>query len=154
MAKVSIRRALKEKAKLVGELSVWNSRLARANTRKEGEPEPDYSAQHCFEKVEDLHVRIAKLKALIHTANSPVHETLFILSEKKAFAKTLTTLNSNKEDNSFFRRRELNAPPIVEHFMPDSKYDKLSADLNAEIERMYAELDDFNNHMYIEVYWL
>lgn len=146
---MNIKKALKEKNKLVGTIAQEFAKVSQYNSLPEGEKAPydaKESLQSWLNKVEEL----VSLKTKIHKANVKVQEKIFRLSELKSIIAQLKRLDctDGKISTASGRRRfyseedsavnKVAAISIVERDQMVKKYED-------EIEKLQEELDLFNS---------
>jgi hypothetical protein len=145
---MNIKQALKKKNKLVGMINEEYYKASTYNVIDEGNPRP-YSAVEAIGKWMQLTNDLIVLKTQIHKANLPVYDKIFELSELKNQVKFLKTLNcvSGKvaggrwgESESVIKHAEIN---VVEK-------DKMVKNIEARIESLQDELDQWNHNTLID----
>lgn len=139
---MNIKQALKRKNKLVVLISEEYQRVNTYNSVEEGNTRP-YSPTESLENWKNYINELIDLKTKIHSANKPMYEKIFRLSELKTMAKHLRNLNCNegKERN---RWADKNEPIIRTSEISLLQRDTMIKEVESEIELIQDELDRFN----------
>jgi len=149
MKDITIARALKEKAKLIGRIAVLQERLY-ANNSYVKDNVPAYDTNVVLEDLINAKAELVLLKAGIAKANIPVVEKIYMLSEKKGLVQVLKNLNTN---NCFFDSGRYNSSELREYIAVIKRKDaddKISV-LEQEIQDLQDELDAFNVSTYVKI---
>ncbi len=144
---MNIKQALKHKNKLVGLISEEFTKASRYNVVDEGNPRP-YSATESIAKWMSLTDELVELKTKIHKANLPMYGRIFRLSECKNQVKYLKNLDctSGKVSN----RWDANEPTVKHAEINIIERDNMVKTLEAQIEFIQDELDQWNHITHIE----
>jgi hypothetical protein len=147
---MNIKKALKEKNKLVGVIAQEFAKVSQYNSLPEGEKAP-YDAKDSLEswlgKIDEL----ISLKTKIHKANVKVQEKIFRLSELKSIIAQLKRLDCSEGKISstggrrrFYAEDESSAVNKVVSISIIER-DNLVKKYEDEIEKLQEELDLFNS---------
>ena len=143
---MNIKQALKKKNKLVGLINEEFQKASQYNVVDEGNPRP-YSATEAIGKWMQLTNELIVLKAQIHAANQPVYYQIFELSELKSQVKFLKSLNCA---SGVVHNRWDSEKPVVKHAEINViEKDKMVKNLEARIEELQDELDQWNHNTLI-----
>jgi ribosomal protein L29 len=80
---MNVKKALKEKNRLVKEIQELYARLSQYNSVEVGNVRP-YSPKDMLEQINEKSNELVELKTKIHKANTPVYDKIFRLSELKS----------------------------------------------------------------------
>jgi len=139
---MNIKQSLKEKNKLAKKVTDLLERTNKFNSMDEGgirSYDPKQTLVDSQTAVEEL----IELKTKIHTANLPVYEKIFRMSEYKSFVKYLkslnctqgTVVNSRYGDTTF---RQMNT------VITEVERDQMVEEYEVMIDSIQAELDEHN----------
>lgn len=144
---MNIKQALKRKNKLVGLMAEEWSKVSQYNVTDDGNPRP-YSAVEAMARWMQLSEELVTLKSKIHLANGPKYDQIFRLAETKNQVKYLKSLNcqSGKVQN----RWDSEAPTIKHAEINVVERDKMVKDMEARIEMIQDDLDQWNHNTIIE----
>ena len=137
---MNINQALKAKNKLTSEIRELYSILHSNNSIVEGNTR-HYGVEEILNKINALSGELVELKAKIHTANTPIYNKIFQLSELKAMAKNIKNLDCT-EGTSNSRWGEEAVKRVVE--INVRQRDEMVKNLEAQIEAIQNELDAWN----------
>lgn len=144
---MNIKQALKRKNKLVGLIHEEFSKASQYNVVDEGNPRP-YSATEAIGTWMRLTNDLIVLKTQIHKANLPVYDKIFELSELKNQVKHLKSLNCT---SGIVHSRWDDSKPVVKHAEINIiEKDKMIKNLEARIETLQDELDQWNHNTSID----
>jgi hypothetical protein len=144
---MNIKQALKKKNKLVGMISEEFNKASQYNVVDEGNARP-YSATEAIGKWMELTNELIVLKTQILKANLPVYDKIFELSELKNQVKHLRSLNCTSGKVSGGRWGE--GEPVMKHAEINVvEKDKIVKNLEARIETIQDELDQWNHNTLI-----
>lgn len=139
---MTLQKALKEKKKLLVEISKHVQRMKQSNSREVGtKVEFDAVAEKALwiSKVNSL----IELKKKIYIANTPIAEKIFRLAELKGMIQTLKSL-STKEGK--VRQSGYGASDVIEYeaSITAEENNALIEEWEIEIEYLQDELDEYN----------
>lgn len=140
---LTISQALKEKKKIIAKLSIAKSRAMQSNRATTDSP-ADYNVPEQMESVLQLQTDLINLKVRIQTANLPILEKIYRLSELKDYAKLLQQIPTGKGRD----RVGYGANAEVVEFtcqVGRLELDKKKEETEAKIEALQEELDQFNH---------
>ena len=144
---MNIKQALKKKNKLVGMINEEFYKASQYNVVDEGNPRP-YSATEAIGTWMQLSNELIVLKTQIHKANVPVYDKIFELSELKNQVKHLRSLNCTSGKVGGGRWGE--GEPVMKHAEINVvEKDKIVKNLEARIEAIQDELDQWNHNTLI-----
>lgn len=144
---MNIKQALKKKNKLVGLINEEFYKASQYNVVDEGNPRP-YSAVESIGKWMQLSNDLIVLKTQIHEANLPVYSKIFELSELKNQVKHLKSLNCT---SGVVHSRWDSEKPVIKHAEINVvEKDKMVKNLEARIEELQDELDQWNHNTLIK----
>ncbi len=144
---MNIKQALKKKNKLVGMISEEFNKASQYNVVDEGNARP-YSATEAIGRWMELTNELIVLKTQIHKANVPVYDKIFELSELKNQVKHLRSLNCTSGKVGGGRWGE--GEPVMKHAEINVvEKDKIVKNLEARIEAIQDELDQWNHNTLI-----
>lgn len=141
---MKIAKALKLKNQLAGEIAQLKDLLAKQNSRS-SKQKFDYDNREVLARLRAKLDELIKTKAAVAAANAEIYGKIFRLAELKGLVATLTGLETKAgvfhEGHGFGE-----AAHEVEYIAQLGKVevDKLVAELNAEIQTLQDELDEFN----------
>jgi hypothetical protein len=92
---MNIKKALKEKNRLVKEILDLHTRVATYNSVEVGNVRP-YSAKESMELLNQKSNELVELKTKIHRANDLVYQHIFRLSELKSMIARIKNLDCNE----------------------------------------------------------
>ena len=141
---MKIKKALKEKNKLVASINQHIANLSAYNSVEEGSEVP-YSALESLASARSSIDALVDLKTAIHKANSSVYSKIFKLAELKSLAAHLKRIDctSGKVATNPYMRGD-QAPVIKTAALTVVKRDELVKEIEAEIESIQEELDAHN----------
>ena len=139
---MTISKALKEKNKILGEMSQLKERIQSYNSVEKGQSEnKDYSSVEMIGRLYAKMDEIVALKTAIHRASDKVRPLIFRLSELKTmtnFLRGISTL-TGKSTRGF---REESLEYVAE--ITTKQMDVRLEDIMKEIEQIQDALDAFN----------
>jgi hypothetical protein len=139
---MNIRQALKEKNKIVKEISDNTRKLQEYNSVEVGNKRP-YSPILLCGDIERLTKSLIELKCRIHRANLPVFELIFEMSELKSNAKALAKMDCS-EGKSNKDRYRMDSESVKESEISIRERDEMIKDLEDRIEEIQDALDMHN----------
>jgi len=137
---MNIKKALKLKNKLTGEIKELISLASSNNSIIQGNPRK-YSTGKLLEEAEEKTNELVELKTKIHLANAPVYSKIFKLSELKSRAKFIAAIptDEGKTSSRYGTESEVMEVEI------DVVQKKLQVKkIEEEIEKIQEELDVHN----------
>lgn len=137
---MNIKQALKEKNKLVKQISESFSKVQSYNSVEAGSNRP-YDPVASLEEWKNNIDKLIDLKTRIHRANAKVYDKIFRLAELKSMVKQLKSVNCQEGKISNYRREE---PLIMESAISLVEKDTMVKAYEAEIEKLQEELDAHN----------
>lgn len=139
---MNIKTALKKKNKLAGMIAEEFQKISTYNSIIEGNTRP-YSIKGTLGNWQRYSLNLVELKALIHRANMPVFDKIFLLSELKGQIKQLRSLSceSGKIDNPY---RSTPTDTVKTSEITIVEKELLIKDLEEKIDKIQEELDEFN----------
>jgi hypothetical protein len=147
--KITIKKALQLKSKLIANNKELFVNISKYNSYIQGQT-PPYNSLELFEKWSTGVRKLVELKTLINTANQPVYEKIFELSETRAMIANIKSLacKTGTSTNSNY----LSA--VSETY--ESTIGVLDRDAHVErlikgLDKLQDELDYHNSTTYIEV---
>jgi hypothetical protein len=141
---MKLSKALKEKNRVAGELTVLKTLLTQQNVRASTQAF-DYNAQDLLAQIRAKLDELVKIKAAIAQANVSVYDKIFRLAELKGLSALLKTLDTKhgvfKESSGVY-----GSAYDVEYLaqLKKTEVDRLSAETDAEIQALQDTLDEFN----------
>jgi hypothetical protein len=139
---MNIRQALKEKNKIVKDISDNTKKLQTYNSVEVGNKRP-YSPVTLCGDIERLTASLIELKSKIHRANLPVFELIFEMSELKSNAKALAKMDCT-EGKSNKDRYRMDSELVMESEISIRERDEMIKDLEGRIEAIQDKLDVHN----------
>jgi hypothetical protein len=140
---MNIKKALKEKNRLVKEIQDLHARLATYNSVEVGNVRP-YSAKESMEKINELSNELVELKTKIHTANVPVYGFIFRLSELKSVIARIKNLDCNEGIVQDYYSRNRETPTMKETEISIVERDEMVKHMEGQIEEIQDILDNHN----------
>ena len=139
---MKLAKALKLKNQLAGELTQLKELLANQNVRT-SKQKFDYDNHELLARLRAKMSELVKVKAAIGAANAEIYDKIFRLAELKGLVTSLKGLDTK---TGLFYEHAYQGPYEVEYVAQISKVelDKIIAELNAEIQSLQDELDEFN----------
>lgn len=139
---MTIRQALKQKNKLVKEISDKTKQLHVYNSVELGNNRP-YSTKKITEELEVLISDLITLKTKIHKANEPVYHLIFEMSEWKSYIKILNNMDCT-EGKSTGDRFRYDSESVKTSEISVRERDEYVKSYEDRIESIQDELDTFN----------
>jgi len=136
---MTIRRALKEKNKLVKELNDLYAKIKTYNSVSDDSEKP-YSTKELMLNVDSKLNELVELKTKIHLANGPVYG-IFRMAELKSHVSKLSGLDCSSGKQKSWAETEY-SNKVSEIKIVDR--DRLIQIAESEIEKLQDELDEFN----------
>ena len=140
---MNIKKALKEKNRLVKEILDLHTKVATYNSVEVGNVRP-YSAKESMELLNQKSNELVELKTNIHRANGPVYQHIFRLSELKSTIARIKNLDCNEGivQDYYSRNRETPAVKMTEISIVER--DEMVKHMEGQIEEIQDILDNFN----------
>jgi len=140
---MNIKKALKEKNRLVKEILDLHTKVATYNSVEVGNVRP-YSAKESMELLNQKSNELVELKTNIHRANGPVYQHIFRLSELKSTIARIKNLDCNEGivQDYYSRNRETPAVKMTEISIVER--DEMVKHMENQIEEIQDILDNFN----------
>lgn len=140
---MNIKQVLKQKNKLIKEISENTKLMQEYNSIEEGNERP-YNIGELFFNVVDASTELSKLKAKIHRANGPVLEDIFLMAEMKSLIQALkkTDCTSGKSNRDRYGSAEI----VLSVEMNIVERNNKIKQLENRIEEIQDKLDVFNSN--------
>jgi len=140
---MNIKQALKQKNKLIKEISENTKLMQQYNSIEEGNERP-YNIGELFFNVVDASKELSELKAKIHRANGPVLEDIFLMAEMKSLIQALkkTDCTSGKSNRDRYGSAEI----VLSVEMNVVERNNKIKQLENRIEEIQDKLDVFNTN--------
>ena len=135
---MNIKKALKEKNKMIGKINKLTDKIRQYNLVEEGQ-QPLFNSMELYREREQLLNEMIDLKARIHIANAPMYHKIFRLSELKDTAKKMNYLSCSTSKEAIGNN--------VVYYIPTINIiekEKIIEAIEKEIESIQEELDAFN----------
>ena len=142
---MNIKKALKEKNRLVKEIQDSHARLATYNSVEVGNVRA-YSAKELMEKINQLSNELVELKTKIHKANTPVYDKIFRLSELKSTISRLKSLDCSEGVSTDYYSRNRENPPVKTAEVSVVDRDEMVKFMEEQIEDLQDILDNHNQN--------
>lgn len=138
---MNIKQALKQKNKLIKEITEKTKLMQEYNSIELGNERP-YSINLLFEEVINASLELSKLKAKIHRANGPVLEDIFLMAEMKSTIQALKKIDctSGKSNRNMYSSTEI----VLMVEMNIVERNNKIKQLENRIEEIQDKLDIFN----------
>ena len=140
---MNIKKALKEKNRLVKEILDLHTRVATYNSVEVGNVRP-YSAKESMELLNQKSNELVELKANIHRANGPVYHHIFRLSELKSMIARIKNLDCNEGIVQDYYSRNRETPAVKETEISIVERDEMVKHMEGQIEEIQDILDYHN----------
>ena len=140
---MNIKKALKEKNRLVKEILDLHTRVATYNSVEVGNVRP-YSAKESMELLNQKSNELVELKANIHRANGPVYQHIFRLSELKSMIARIKNLDCNEGIVQDYYSRNRETPAVKETEISIVERDEMVKHMEGQIEEIQDILDYHN----------
>jgi len=140
---MNIKKALKEKNRLVKEILDLHTKVATYNSVEVGNVRP-YSAKESMELLHQKSNELVELKTKIHTANAPVYKYIFRLSELKSTIARIKNLDCNEGIVQDYYSRNRETPAVKETEISIVERDNMVKDMETAIESIQDVLDNHN----------
>ena len=140
---MNIKQALKQKNKLVKEISENTKLMQQYNSIEEGNERP-YNVSELFLNVVEASKDLSELKAKIHRANGPVLEDIFLMAEMKSMVQGLKKMDCTSGKSN--RDRYGSAEIVLSVEMNIVERNNKIKQLENRIEEIQDRLDIFNSN--------
>lgn len=140
---MNIKKALKEKNRLVKEIQDLQVRVATYNSIEVGNKRP-YSVKESLEKIDSLSNELVELKTKIHMANAPIYKHIFRLSELKSMITRIKNLDCNEGIVQDYYSRNRETPLVKEAEISIVERDDMVKHMENQIEEIQDILDNHN----------
>ena len=140
---MNIKKALKEKNRLVKEIQDLQVRVATYNSIEVGNKRP-YSVRESLEKLNSLSNELVELKTKIHVANAPIYKHIFRLSELKSMITRIKNLDCNEGTVNDYYTRNRETPLVKEVEISIVERDEMVKHMEGQIEEIQDILDNHN----------
>jgi len=140
---MNIKKALKEKNRLVKEILDLHTRVATYNSVEVGNVRP-YSAKESMELLNQKSNELVELKTNINTANGPVYQHIFRLSELKSMIARIKNLDCNEGIVQDYYSRNRETPAVKETEISIVERDEMVKHMEGQIEEIQDILDNHN----------
>jgi len=140
---MNIKKALKEKNRLVKEILDLHTRVATYNSVEVGNVRP-YSAKESMELLNQKSNELVELKTKIHAANGPVYKYIFRLSELKSMITRIKNLDCNEGSVQDYYSRNRETPLVKESEISIVERDEMVKHMETAIESIQDVLDNHN----------
>jgi CII-binding regulator of phage lambda lysogenization HflD len=140
---MNIKQALKQKNKLIKEITEKIKLMQQYNSVEEGNERP-YSINELYVDVTEKSKELSELKARIHRANAPVLEDIFLMAEMKSTIQALKKMDCTSGKSN--RDRYSSAEIILTVEMNLVERNNKIKDLEDRIEQIQDVLDVFNSN--------
>ena len=140
---MNVKKALKEKNRLVKEIQDLHVRVATYNSIEVGNVRP-YSAKESMEKLNQKSNELVELKTKIHVANAPIYRHIFRLSELKSMITRIKNLDCNEGTVQDYYSRNRETPAVKETEISIVERDNMVKDMETAIESIQDILDNHN----------
>lgn len=147
MAKISLKKALKIKDRMLAQMTTLKSRALENNSYETGTT-PDYDSSESLLEYIKVQDSLVKLKVLIHKANAPVYDKIFGMSEAKSQITTLKAMDVKPgRQRGHYGSGEA---PMNVVTIGQLKRDQMVSALEVSIESFQEDLDQHNSTVSIE----
>jgi hypothetical protein len=140
---MNIKKALKEKNRLVKEIQDLQVRVTTYNSIEVGNKRP-YSVKESLKKLDSLSNELVELKTKIHVANAPVYKHIFRLSELKSMITRIKSLDCNEGIVQDYYSRNRETPTVKEAEISIVERDEMVKHMENQIEEIQDILDTHN----------
>ena len=140
---MNIKKALKEKNRLVKEILDLHTRVATYNSVEVGNVRP-YSAKESMEQINQKSNELVELKTNIHRANAPIYHHIFRLSELKSTIARIKNLDCNVGIVQDYYSRNRETPAVKETEISIIERDEMVKHMEGQIEEIQDILDNHN----------
>ena len=139
---MTIKQALKQKNKLIKQIGENTKLMQEYNSIEVGNERP-YSSTELLAQISEDTKELARLKSLIHIANTPILNEIFLMSELKSIVQSLKKMDCT-EGKSNRDRYRLESESFKTSEISLVKRNETIKELEARIEEIQDRLDVFN----------
>ena len=139
---MTIKQALKQKNKLIKQIGENTKLMQEYNSVEVGNERP-YSSTELLGKISEDTKELARLKSLIHIANTPILNEIFLMSELKSMVQSLKKMDCT-EGRSTRDRFRMESEVIKTSEISLVKRNETIKELEGRIEAIQDRLDVFN----------
>ncbi len=135
---MNLRKALKEKNKIAGNLNNLFHRMRENNITEDGQSRP-YNSQEVLKEINGEISKLIELKVQLQVANTPILNDIYRVAELKVLIRQLRYMDCNDS-------RKINSGIITYHTatIKAEERDQLIKALEEEIESIHERIDAFN----------
>lgn len=139
---MNIAKALKEKNKKVNELNDLTAKIIKNNSIPKGDPR-EYDVKKLVQDSISTAYELAELKSKIHIASQQVRLRIFEMAELKNLVSKLKMVSTKTgtERSGYHGGDSIEMEAAVKTI----EMEEMIADLEARIENLQEQLDDFNH---------
>jgi hypothetical protein len=142
---MNIKKALKEKNRIVKEIQDLQLRVVTYNSIEVGNKRP-YSVRESLELLNEKSNELVELKTKIHKANTPVYDKIFRLSELKSTISRLKSLDCTEGVSTDYYSRNRENPPVKTAEVSVVERDEMVKFMEGQIEDLQDILDNHNQN--------
>lgn len=144
MAKVTLAKALKQRKRLIQQVTQLDARIARNNSVLEGNSREGSVVEMLAER-RKLIDKVVATKVAMYNANAGVQHRIFLIAELKGLIQSLQTLDTKEGKQDTFGYRNAEASVYNAELSRTAVETKI-ADLEAEIDAIQDEIDQYNHN--------
>ncbi|MEN9332949.1 MAG: hypothetical protein RLY35_129 [Bacteroidota bacterium] len=135
---MNLRKALKEKNKVAGNLNHLFHRMRENNITEDGQSRP-YNSKEVLREINQEIDQLVELKVKLQLANTPILNDIYRVAELKVLIRQLRYMECNDS-------RKISSGIITYHIatIKADERDQLIKSLEEEIEAIHERIDAFN----------
>ncbi len=135
---MNLRKALKEKNKVAGNLNQLFHRMRENNITEDGQSRP-YNSKEVLREINQEIDQLIELKVKLQLANTPILNDIYRVAELKVLIRQLRYMECNDS-------RKISSGIITYHIatIKADERDQLIKSLEEEIEAIHERIDAFN----------
>ncbi len=135
---MNLRKALKEKNKVAGNLNHLFHRMRENNITEDGQSRP-YNSKEVLREINQEIDQLVELKVKLQLANTPILNDIYRVAELKVLIRQLRYMECNDS-------RKISSGIITYHIatIKADERDQLIKSLEEEIESIHERIDAFN----------
>jgi sugar-specific transcriptional regulator TrmB len=135
---MNLRKALKEKNKVAGNLNHLFHRMRENNITEDGQSRP-YNSKEVLHEINQEIDQLVELKVKLQLANTPILNDIYRVAELKVLIRQLRYMECNDS-------RKISSGIITYHIatIKADERDQLIKSLEEEIEAIHERIDAFN----------
>jgi hypothetical protein len=135
---MNLRKALKEKNKVAGNLNHLFHRMRENNITEDGQSRP-YNSKEVLREINQEINQLVELKVKLQLANTPILNDIYRVAELKVLIRQLRYMECNDS-------RKISSGIITYHIatIKADERDQLIKSLEEEIEAIHERIDAFN----------